>query len=73
MPDPYAKKTNYVLVILVLKQLTVSTGESITRLTKELQRLLLVDVTKHRPLCGNTYCFWNTDEWVLEHTKISIK
>lgn len=42
------------LVILVLKQLTVPTGESVTRLTKQLQWLLLVDVTKHRLLCGHT-------------------
>lgn len=48
------QKNICVLVILVLKQLTVPTGESVARLTEQLQWLLLVDVAKHGPLCGNT-------------------
>lgn len=47
-----------ILVILVLKQLTVATSESVTCLTKQLEWLLLVDVTKHGLLCGSTYSFW---------------
>ena len=49
-------------MIFVLKQLTVPTGESVTRLTKQLQRFLLVDVAEHRLLCGHTYCFWDTEK-----------
>lgn len=44
------EKLIIILVILVLLELTVSTREPITRLTKELQWLLLVDVTKNRLL-----------------------
>ena len=60
------------LVIFVLKQLTVPTGESVTRLTKQLQRLLLVDVAEHRLLCGHTYCFWDIKKGHIQEHKVSL-
>lgn len=41
-------------VLLVLQQLTVPTGQSVTGLTEKLQWLLLVDGTENRPLSGRT-------------------
>lgn len=45
-------------MILVLKELTVSAGKSVTSLTKQLQRFLLVDVTKDGPLRGEADSIW---------------
>lgn len=41
-------------VLLVLQQLAVPTGQSVTGLTEKLQWLLLVDGTENRPLSRRT-------------------
>ena len=49
-----------ILVVLVLDQLAVTTGQQVAGLTEELQRLLLVDLTEHRPLSRHPMDFWET-------------
>lgn len=57
-----------ILMIFVLLQLTVSTRESVTRFTKQLQWLLFVDVAKNWLLCGEPWNFWQTKKSNLKRT-----
>ena len=50
-----------VLVVLVLEQLTVPTGQQVARLTEQLQGLLFVDVAESWPLIGHATGFWDTN------------
>lgn len=49
-------------VFLVFQQLAVSTGQSVTSLTKELQWLLFVDWTENRPLSCTNSLYRHTKE-----------
>lgn len=54
-----------VLVVLVLGQLAVATGQQVAGLTEQLQGLLLVDVAEHGPLSGRFTGLWEpTETWV---------